>query len=124
MCGKFDESVDHDISDCPELAIAKTEYIQKYDNAAYYIHWKVCQSYDIKTTDKWSDHKPDTVVENEQATILWNMPIHNDREIAANKPDIIIRNYTNQKCQIINMAVPSDRNTSAKVIEKLSNYKD
>ena len=64
-----------------------------------------------------------TVVQNEQATILWNMPIHTDREIVANKPDIIIRDHTNQKCQLIDMAVPSDRNTSVKVVEKLSKYK-
>ena len=56
MCGKFDESVDHVISGCPELA--ETEYIQRHDNAASYIHWKVCQSYDIKTTDKRYGHKP------------------------------------------------------------------
>ena len=52
------------------------------------------------------------------------MPIHTNREIAANKPDIIVRDHTNQKCQIIDMAVPSDRNTSVKVVEKLSKYKD
>ena len=54
------------------------------------------------------------------------MPIHTDREIAANKPDIIIKDHTNQKCQIIDMAVSSDRNrgTSVKVVEKLSKYKD
>ena len=52
------------------------------------------------------------------------MPIHTDREIAADKPDTIIRDHTNQKCQIIDMAVPSDRNTSVKVVEKLSKYKD
>jgi len=52
------------------------------------------------------------------------MPINADREIAANKPDIIIRDYTNHKCQIIDMAVPSDRNTSVKVVEKLFKYKD
>ena len=72
MSGKFDDSVDHIICGYPELA--KTEY------AASYIHWKVCLSCDIKTTDKWSEHKPETVVEKEQATILWNMPIHTDRE--------------------------------------------
>ena len=52
----------------------------------------------------------------------WNSPI--DREIAANKPDIIIRYHTIQKCLIIDMAVPSDRNTSVKVVKKLSKYKD
>ena len=51
MCGKFDESADHIISVCPEHA--KTEYNQRHDNAASYIHWKVYQSYNIKTTDKW-----------------------------------------------------------------------
>ena len=30
----------------------------------------------------------------------------------------------NQKCQMIDMAVPADRNTTVKVEEKLSKYKD
>ena len=41
---------------------------------------------------KWYEHKrekPETVVENEKATILGNMPIHADGEVRANKPDII-----------------------------------
>ena len=52
------------------------------------------------------------------------MPIHTDREIRANKADIIIRDHTNQGCWIIDMAVPSDKNTLAKVVEELSKYKD
>ena len=61
---------------------------------------------------------------NEQATILWNMPIHIDREIVANKPDIIIRDQRTKKCQMIKMVVKSDSDTSVKVVEKLSKYKD
>ena len=122
MCGTFDESVDHIICGCPELA--KNEYIQRHDSTASYIHWKVSQNYNIMTADRWYEHKPETVAKREQTTILWNMPIHTDREIAANKPDIINRDHTNQRCQIIDMAVPSDRNTSIKVVEKLSKYKD
>ena len=45
------------------------------------------------------------------------------REIEANKPDIIIKDHTNQKCQIIDIAIPSERNASGKVVEKLSKYK-
>ena len=71
-----------------------------------------------------NNNKPETVVENEQATILGNMPIHTDREIRANKPDIIIRDHTNQRCWIIDMAVPLDRNASAKVVEEFSKHKD
>ena len=61
---------------------------------------------------------------NEETTILWNISIHTEREIAAIKPDIIIRDQTIKKCQMINMAVKSDSDTSVKVVEKLSKYKD
>lgn len=108
ICGMFDEYVDYVISGCRELA--KSEYIQRHDNALSYIHWKLCRNYNIMTSaDKWYEHKPETVVENEQAPILWNMPIHTDREIRANKPDIIIREHTKQRCWIIDLAVPLDR---------------
>ena len=52
------------------------------------------------------------------------MPIHTDREIKANKPDIIIKDRKERKCMLIDMAIPSERNTSVKVTEKLSKYKD
>ena len=87
--------------------------------------WKILQYFNIKTTDKWYEHKPDTVTENEEVTILWDMQVHTDRTIKANnKPDIIIKNKKEKSCMLIDMAVPSDRNTSVKVAEKLSKYKD
>ena len=52
------------------------------------------------------------------------LQIHLDHEIAANKSDIVIKDHKTMTCKLINMAVPSDRNTSRKVIEKLSKYKD
>ncbi|XP_069997623.1 uncharacterized protein [Penaeus vannamei] len=52
------------------------------------------------------------------------MQIHTDKTIAANKPDIVIKDKKLKKCTIIDMAVPSERNTSIKAIEKLSKYKD
>ena len=55
MCNKYDETIDHIVSGCPELA--KTEYIHRHDKAASYIHWKVCHNYNIKTSEKWYDHE-------------------------------------------------------------------
>ena len=52
-------------------------------------------------------------------TILYDMPIHTDREISANRPDIVIKNNMDKKC-----AIPPDKNTSTKVSKKLSKYKD
>ncbi len=52
------------------------------------------------------------------------MSIQTDREIKANRPDIIIKNKTTKECILIDMAIPSERNTSVSVTEKLSKYKD
>ena len=50
--------------------------------------------------------------------------LNTDREIAANKPDIVIKDHKNKTCKLIGMAVTSDRKTSLKTTEKLSKYKD
>ena len=59
-----------------------------------------------------------------KAIILWDMQVRTDRTISANKPDIIIKDKQENTCMLIDMAVRSDRNTSVKVAEKLSKYKD
>ena len=40
------------------------------------------------------------------------------------QPDIVIKDHNTMTCKLIDMAVSSDRNTSIKVIEKLSKYYD
>ena len=57
-------------------------------------------------------------------TILWDMPIHTDREIKANRPDIVVKDYQERKCLLIEVSVPTDDNVSLKEMEKLSKYKD
>ena len=52
-----------------------------------------------------------------------NMQVHTDKEIKATKPDIIIKDHINNTCQLIDMAIPTDRNVSIKEVEKLSKYK-
>ena len=57
-------------------------------------------------------------------TILYDMPIHTDREISANRPDILIKNNRDKKCALIDVAIPPDKNTSKKISKKVSKYKD
>ena len=64
------------------------------------------------------------MISNDQVTLLWDMQVHTDKEIKANKPDIIIKDHINTTCQLIDMTIPSDRNVSIKEVEKLSKYKD
>ena len=49
ICGQFQETVDHIVSGCPELA--KTEYIQRHNKAGAYLHWTVSKHYNIKVQD-------------------------------------------------------------------------
>ena len=45
--------------------------------------------------------------------------MHTYRELSANKPDIVIKDHdTYRGCKPIDVLVPSDINTSTKVIEK------
>jgi hypothetical protein len=37
-------------------------------------------------------HPPKPICEHEYVTVLWNQGVHADREVTANKPDIIIKN--------------------------------
>ena len=49
-----------------------------------------------------------TVTGNDSVTILWDMPIHNDRTIAVNRPDIVLKNKKDKTCLLIYMTVPFD----------------
>ena len=45
-------------------------------------------------------------------TILYDTPIHTDREISTNRPDIVIKNNRDKKCTLVDVAIPSDKNSS------------
>jgi len=72
----------------------------------------------IETTDKWYTHVPKPVYEGGDVTVLWNQEVHTDREVTANRPDIIIKNKKEKRCTLIDVAIPADRNTVQKEAEK------
>ena len=48
------------------------------------------------------------------------MPIHTDRTIAANWPDIVVNNKKDKTCPLSDMTIPLDTNTSVKTTKKLN----
>ena len=121
-CREHQETIDHLVSGCPTLAI--NEYLIRHNKVAQYVHWKVCQHFDLKVVDRWYEHQTPPVTENEKVAILWDFPIQTDRTIKANRPDIIIRDKIKRTCLLIDVSIPADKNTSLKNFEKLSKYKD
>ena len=121
ICHKREEKEGHIISGCPELA--QTDYLERQNEAVAYtcIHWKACQHY---TNEHKYQHKPEMVTKNKEVTILWDMQIYTDRELSANRLDIVIKDHANRCCKFTDVSVPSDRNTLTKVIEKLLKWKD
>ena len=61
---------------------------------------------------------------NEKVIIPWDMQVHTNKTIKANKPDIIIEDKQKKTCTLMYMEIPSDRNTWVNVAEKLSKYKE
>jgi hypothetical protein len=49
-------------------------------------------------------------------TVLWNQRIQTDREVLANRPDIIIKNKKDKTCLLIDVAIPSDKNVIQKEV--------
>ena len=91
LCGRFDKTIDHLVSGCHELA--KTEFIHRHNKAAAHMHWKICKEFGIEVKERWYEHEPiKTITENDSVSILWDMPIHTDRTIAANTPDTVLKN--------------------------------
>ena len=88
------------------------------------MHWKICKEFGIDVKERWYEHEPKTLTENDSVTILWDMPIHTDRNVAANRPDIVLKNKKDKTCLLIDMTIPLDTNTSVKTMEKLNKYKD
>jgi hypothetical protein len=77
----------------------------------------------IETADKWYTHMPKPVYEEGDVTMLWNQAVHTDREVTANRPDIIIKNKKEKKCTLIDVAIPADRNVVQKEAENKLKYK-
>ena len=57
-----------------------------------HLHYSVCKVLCIETTDEWQTHMPKPVYEEGDVRVLWNQGVHTDREVTANRPDIIIKN--------------------------------
>ena len=66
---------------------------------------------------------PKPVCEEGDVTVLWNQAVHTDREVTANRPDIIIKNKKEKTCTLIDVAIPADRNVVQKEAEKKLKYK-
>lgn len=104
--------------------LAPTEYLNRHNRVASYIHWNMCKEVGLTVSEKYYQHQPEKVTNTDDVSILWDVSIITDRTILANRPDIIFHNKKEKTCLIIDITVPDDANIVVKESEKLSKYKD
>ena len=73
--------------------------------------------------EKWYEHQPEGVLENEKCKILWDMTIQCDHDIKARRPDIVVEKENN-KAIIVDIASPWDHRVYEKEGEKTEKYQD
>jgi hypothetical protein len=122
LCYKGEEHVSHIVSGCSML-VGK-QYLERHNRVATYIHWQLLKQANFNVTEKWYQHQPRSVEENDNMVIMWDFPIITDRTIYSNRPDIVYHDKNNKKCYLIDVAIPDDNNIAIKEAEKLSKYKD
>ena len=120
LCGEKGESVNHIVCECKKLA--QREYKQRHDNVAKVVHWKLCEKYHLEKKEKWYEHAPDSVSENDEVKLLWDVNIQCDHVIEARRPDIGVVNKQERKCTVIHIAVPAVKRIGEKENEKVEKY--
>ena len=97
-------NVERIISGCQTLAA--DQYLNRHNQAAAQLHLDICRHYGIKVeAECWYQHKPERVMENEKATILWDSPIITDKHVPCNKPDIVIQEKKSD-CRLTSQTPP------------------
>ena len=120
VCGKVDESTDHIVSGCSKLG--QKEYKRRHDNLGKRVHWKLARKCNFKAGDKWYEHEPENVLENDDYKILSDFSIQTNRVIEARKPDMVAVDKKDRSCKIIDFAVPGDSRIEEKEKDKKEKY--
>ena len=88
------------------------------------IHWKLVRKGNFEAGDKWYEHEPESVLENEDYKILWDFSIETDHVTEARRPDLVVVDKKERSCKIIDFAVPGDSRIEEKEKDKIEKYQD
>ena len=117
MCGETGETISHIVSECSKLA--QREYNRKHDNVARMVHWKLCATFNLEKSEKRYLHSTQTVSENVNQKLIWDINIQCGNAIVERRPDIAIVNKMEKTAIIIDAAIPEDKIITDKEKEKI-----
>ena len=115
-CNRKDETINHITSECP--ALPQNQYKKRHDTVDRAVHSNLCKKYQMPCSNKWYEHQPQPVTENENAKLFWDYSIRTDRVIPPHRPDLNLVDKTNNNVSLIDVAVPWDSRAQQKEQEK------
>ena len=121
VCREVDESIDCFVSGCSKLA--QKEYKRRHDYLRKIVYWKLARKCNFEAGNKWYEHEPESVLENEDYKILWDFSIQTDHVIEARRPDLVLVDKKERICKI-DFAVPGDSMIEEKEKDKIEKYQD
>ena len=95
-----------------------------HDNVARMVHQKLCEKFNLEYSEKWYLHNPQTVSENINHKLIWDMNVQCDNVIVEWRPDSVIVNKMEKTTIIIDVAIPRDKRTISKEKEKIEKYQN
>ena len=118
QCKKAGKSIDV-VSGCSKLA--QKEYKRRHDNLGKIVHWKLARKCNFEAGDKWHEHEPESVLENEDYKLLQDFNIQTD-VIEAWRLGLVVVDNKRKTCKIIDFAVFGDSRIQEKEKEKTYKY--
>ena len=88
------------------------------------VHWKLCEKHNLERKEKWYEHCPEGVVEDDDVKLIWDINIQCDNAMEVKRPDLILVDKKAKSCVIIDVAVPGDIRIPEKEIEKIEKYQN
>ena len=73
MRGESGETISHIVSKYSK--VTQMNYKWRHDNVARTFHWKLCEKFSLEKLGKLHLHNPQTVTENVNQKLLWDMKI-------------------------------------------------
>jgi hypothetical protein len=91
------------------------------------LHFDIYKEIGVKLyKEQWYEHVPESIETGQEGkvTVLCNQKVQTNRNIANNRPDIIIHDKEKTTCVVIDVAISGDRNVIKKEARKIIKYKD
>ena len=120
VCKKESETIFHILAGCGVLA--KRDYFDRHNAVCKYVHYEILNHYEIPCGINWFAHIPRDVIITSNVEVVYDQVLTTDREVGANRPDILVRDRKERKTYIIDVSCPCDVNVIKKEAEKISKY--